>query len=254
MDGGVRALSPGLPAVAAIDWAAPWLAPYRDPGEAVARAAAQTGTVAAALQSAKPPGVPDFVTQDALPEGQAYEAHIFRTRTVPTRDNLHDFFNGLVWLAFPETKRRLNELQATEIARAGVGATRGPLRDALTLFDENGAVLDAPPALLEALVARDWQALFVTQRPLWAQARLRVFGHALLEKLVVPRKAATAHVLLLPAVAGPLGDAALARCLTPEHMARKPFAPLPVLGVPGWCGANETPDYYDDPKVFRPRS
>ncbi|MCY1521451.1 hypothetical protein D9M68_562640 [compost metagenome] len=71
---------------------------------------------------------------------------------------------------------------------------------------------------------------------------------------MVPRKAATAHVLLLSAVAGPLDDAALARCLTPEHMARKPFAPLPVLGVPGWCGANETPDYYDDPKVFRPRS
>ncbi len=254
MDGGTRALSPGLPAVAAIEWAAPWLAPYRDSGDAIARAVAQAGSVAAALQAAKPPAVPDFVAQDALREGQAYEAHIFRTRTVPTRDNLHDFFNGLVWLAFPETKRRLNELQAAEIARAGVGATRGPLRDALTLFDENGAVLDAPPALWEALVARDWQALFVTRRALWAQARLRVFGHALLEKLVVPRKAATAHVLLLSAVAGPLDDAALARCLTPEHMARKPFAPLPVLGVPGWCGANETPDYYDDPKVFRPRS
>jgi hypothetical protein len=50
------------------------------------------------------------------------------------------------WLRFPQAKRRLNELQA-EIARGGTGATRVPLRDALTLFDENGAVLDAPPAL-----------------------------------------------------------------------------------------------------------
>jgi hypothetical protein len=49
-------------------------------------------------------------------------------------------------------------------------------------------VLDAPPALWEALVARDWHALFVTRRALWSEARLLVFGHALLEKLVTPRK------------------------------------------------------------------
>jgi hypothetical protein len=38
--------------------------------------------------------------------------------------------------------------------------------------------------------------LFVTQRELWAEARLLLFGHALLEKLVTPRKPITAHVLL----------------------------------------------------------
>jgi hypothetical protein len=206
----------------------------------------------AGLQSQ--PSAPDFVRQDNLPAGQAYEAHIFQTRTVPTRDNLHDFFNGLVWLAFPEAKRRLNELQAAEIARTGIGATRGPLRDALTLFDENGAVLDAPAALWEALVARDWHALFVTRRALWSEARLLVFGHALLEKLVAPRKAATAHVLLPDtARSNALDDAALAQRLSPEWLAQKPFVPLPVLGIPGWCAANASAEYYDDPKVFRPR-
>jgi len=254
MDGGARALSPALPAVAAIEWVAPWLAPYRDPGEAVAQAVAQAGSIAAALQAAKPPAVPDFVTQDALPEGQAYEAHIFRTRTVPTRDNLHDFFNGLAWLAFPETKRRLNELQATEIARVGVGATRGPLRDALTLFDENGAVLDAPPALWEALIARDWQTLFVTQRSLWHDARLLLFGHALLEKLVTPRKPITAHVLLTHRANGAaaLDDAAMAKNFDAKALEAKPFVPIPVLGVPGWCVENTSASFYADPQVFRP--
>jgi hypothetical protein len=238
----------------AVDWAQPWLAPYRAHGEAVVRAANGETSVASALQAIKPPSAPDFVHQDHLPAGQAYEAHIFRTRTVPTRDNLHDFFNGLVWLAFPEAKRRLNELQAAEIARTGIGATRGPLRDALTLFDENGAVLDAPAALWEALVARDWHALFVTRRALWSEARLLVFGHALLEKLVAPRKAATAHVLLPDtARSNALDDAALAQRLGPEWLAQKPFVPLPVLGVPGWCAANVSAEYYDDPKVFRPR-
>ncbi|WP_088958865.1 DUF3025 domain-containing protein [Variovorax sp. HW608] len=196
-----------------------------------------------------------FVPGNSAPPGEAYEAFIHRSACVPTRDNLHDFFNGLVWLHYPETKRRLNELQADQIARDGIGATRGPLRDALTLFDENGAVLDAPRPLWQALLARDWQGLFVTHRPLWREARLLVFGHALLEKLTVPRKATTAHVLI---AAGDLNssardDATIAALLHPAHLATKPFTPLPVLGVPGWCIQNENFSFYDDSEVFRPR-
>lgn len=242
----------------AVDWARPWLAPYRGHGEAVARTASRNGSVAAALQAFKPAGpapVPDFVGQHALPIGHAYEAHIFQTRSVPTRDNLHDFFNGLIWLAFPQAKRRLNELQAAEIARHGVAPMRGPLRDALTLFDENGAVLDAPPALWQALIARDWHTLFVARRELWAQARLLVFGHALLEKLVTPRKPITAHVLLpTHKAAGGMAfdDARMAHALEPARLERKPFVPLPVLGVPGWWPDNEAASFYADPQVFRP--
>jgi hypothetical protein len=242
--------------LAAIDWARPWLAPYRAIGETAAHTALSTSVAAALEQGAKPSLAPTFVPQLDLPAGQAYEAHIFQTDTVPTRDNLHDFFNGLVWLAFPETKRRLNELQASEIDRNGVTSTRGPVRDALTLFDENGALLDAPAALWKALSARDWHTLFVTQRALWSEARLIVFGHALLEKLIAPRKAHTAHVLLMPAPQGGLpaapDDRALARSLDAEYLAQKPFVPLPVLGVPGWWADNAVPDFYDDPKVFRP--
>jgi hypothetical protein len=218
------------------------------------------GRGAAAVLSDAAPGIAlpagplRFVQADAAPAGEAYEAFIFRTAQVPTRDNLHDFFNGLIWLHFPRAKRRLNALQAAEIARAGIGATRGPLRDALTLFDENGAVLDAPPALWQALLARDWQRLFVSERALWHEARLLVFGHALLEKLAAPRKALTAHVLWAPhagrAIA--IDDAAIAAALEPSHLAGKPFAPLPVLGVPGWWPANEAPGFYDDAAVFRP--
>lgn len=239
----------------AIDWTRPWFAPYREAGEAAAQAA-RHASIAAALQGARPSSqVPDFVPQQALPPGQAYEAHIFERGTVPTRDNAHDFFNGLVWLAFPHTKRRLNALQAAEIARRGVAAERGPLRDALTLFDENGALLEAPPALWQALVARDWHTLFTTRRALWSEARLVVFGHALLEKLVVPRKALTAHVLLLPSEeGGALDDAVLARKIDASNLALKPFVPLPVLGVPRWWEENAQAAFYADPHVFRPPS
>ncbi len=87
-----------------------------------------------------------FAAQSALPEGEPYERYIFTTGACPTRDNLHDFFNGLVWLELPRAKRQLNRVQAAQIAADGVGAQRGPVRDAATLFDENGAVLSAPLA------------------------------------------------------------------------------------------------------------
>jgi hypothetical protein len=36
-------------------------------------------------------------------------------------------------------------------------------------------------------------------------------------------------------------------------LAAKPFANLPVLGVPGWWPPNEAPGFYQDPAVFRLR-
>ena len=240
----------------AIDWSAPWLAPWRALGQPLAQQLLQDDpSVHQALQTAAPQGAPVvFVPQSALPEGTAYEQHIWDTRRVPTRDNLHDFFNGLVWLRFPHTKRRLNQLQAQAIAADGVQAVRGPLRDALTVFDENGAALQAPEALWDALRARDWQRLFIDLRPLWGQARLVLFGHALLEKLVSPRKPMVAHVYQAPIAIKSIAnlDAWLAQAVQPQLWAAKPFAPLPVLGVPGWWPANEAPGFYADAQVFRP--
>ncbi|CAN5675520.1 hypothetical protein BH11PSE7_BH11PSE7_30630 [soil metagenome] len=194
-----------------------------------------------------------FVPQTALPLGKAYEAYIFETRCCPTRDNLHDFFNGLCWMRFPLTKLRLNALQAEQISAMGVRPQRGPVRDALTLFDENAAFLQAPPALWDALVAKDWQRLFIGLRPLWQQAQVVPFGHALLEKLVTPRKPVTAHVYMVQASWATLTelDAQVAASLSEAVLAAKPFAPLPVLGIPGWWQPNENTRFYDDPQVFR---
>ena len=233
-----------------IDWHAPWLAPY-----AAAAQALPDGAVAQALNTVLHSPV-RFVSQSNLPDGQAYERFIFDNQMVPTRDNLHDFFNGLCWLTFPQTKQKLNQLQAAQLAAAGVQQTRGPVRDALTLFDENAAFLLAPHPLWDALIARDWQRLFVKLRPLWADAQLVLFGHALLEKLVAPRKAITAHVYMAQAPAGSVAtlDAWIAADISADKMASKPFVPLPVLGVPGWSPENENPCFYEDILVFRPRA
>ena len=242
----------------AIDWQRPWLAHLAPLGRLAAQRVQAGASVAAALNAlvdegrAPAPGV-RFVPQAALPAGMAYEQFIHAQGRVPTRDNLHDFFNGLVWLHYPATKRRFNQLQAQAIAVDGVGAVRGPLRDALTLFDENGAVLLAPPELHAALAARQWRRLCVELRPLWRQARLLLLGHALLEKLVLPRKPITAHVYQARTAIDCVVnvDHWLAADMTPEWLAAKPFDPLPVLGVPGWWLGNENFCFYDDSLVFR---
>jgi hypothetical protein len=248
-------MSAGAPApVLPVDWSRPWLAPLRESGERVALAIEGGASFHEALNG-EPAAPRRFVPQSALPAGQAYEQFIFDSGAVPTRDNLHDFFNGLCWLRFPLTKARLNTLQAAEIAAAGVAPLRGPVRDALTVFDENAALLSAPEPLWDALLARDWRRLFVELRPLWQEAQLLLFGHALLEKLVYPRKPVTAHVYRAQPAMNSIAilDAWIAQDISAEKLAGKPFAPLPVLGVPGWWAENENFSFYDDSLVFRPQ-
>jgi hypothetical protein len=248
--------------LADIDWSQPWFAPWRKLGEPTAQQALQQQSVAEALNqythtAKRGASQVKFVPQSALPENQAYEDFIFKTAQVPTRDGLHDFFNGLCWQRFPQAKRRLNQLQAGEIASQGIRPTRGPVRDALTLFDENVVLMHAPDKVWAALQARDWLTLFVDLREQWQHVHIVLFGHALLEKLVTPYKSITGHVYRVSNDINPHDDVALdawlVQDLQPTKLATKPYEPLPVLGVPGLWPANAERAYYEDTQVFRPK-
>ena len=238
--------------VSDIDWQAPWLADWRAVGEPIAQRVVAGCPQPHALNQVHAPV--RFVPQADLPEGQAYEDFIFAHGQVPTREGLHDFFNALCWMHFPLTKTRLNQLQASEIARAGVGQVRGPVRDAATVFDENAWLIQPSDALWSALTEHRWSTALVDLRAEWAHTRLWAFGHAALEKAVQPYKSITVHLWRVPlGLAAADLDAWLAQDLTPEKLARKPFSPLPLLGVPGWWSANQDPGFYADASVFRPR-
>lgn len=196
-----------------------------------------------------------FTEGDAA-AGEPYESFIARTGCVPTRDNVHDFFNALIFLHFPLAKAKLNELQSAAIGRDGIKPSRGPVRDAATLMDENAILLVTHRAdLIDAARQHDWCALFLRHRPAWSdQISARVFGHALLEKLVRPYKAITAHALHVPLTADASSaevDRYLASTLDDEFSPLQ-LIPLPVLGIPGWCAQNANPEFYFDVKVFRP--
>ena len=250
---GHRCASASSLGVTDIDWDAPWLADWRALGEPIARQVAAGVPQPEALNAAGRAPV-RFVPQADLPEGQAYEDFIFATGQVPTREGLHDFFNALCWMHFPQSKKRLNHLQAREIARAGVGQVRGPVRDAATVFDENALLIQPSDALWAALTEHRWLDAFVGLRDDWQHTRLWAFGHAALEKAVQPYKSMTVHLWRVPLSLAPADiDAWLAQDLTAEKLSCKPFSPLPVLGVPGWWDANQDPAFYEDTRVFRPR-
>lgn len=255
-----------------IDWNRPWYASIRTAADKIVvspdwRAALNAQSAALSLTNHN--GLPlSFVEQTSLPEGTAYEAFISETGGIPTRDNLHDFFNALVWLSFPCIKRQLNALQASQIAMAGIGKSRGPARDAATIFDENAALIivrDAPQGnmLVDALRGHQWHRAFIEQRHAFGKnAEVWLFGHALMEKLMTPYKAITAHtrVVVAPDDFFVLEDHAkrawidlhVASELTTIGLSTGSFTPLPTLGVPGWWPEQESA-FYDDVSVFRPK-
>ncbi|MCL4744854.1 MAG: DUF3025 domain-containing protein [Burkholderiaceae bacterium] len=187
-----------------------------------------------------------------------YEAHIWRTGEVPTRrgqgGGWHDLFNALVWLSFPATKGRLNRFQAESLAASGVAPRRGVVRDAATLFDESGAVvLTRDPTVRASLCAMRWKELFVQGRAAFrGAARVVVFGHALFDKLRAPYKSICAQAWVIDADPETSdADRILAAAIDASALRPGSFAPLPVLGVPGWWPQNENPAFYDDAGVFR---
>lgn len=259
-----------------IDWSRPWYDTVRPAwleasrpgleGEAFLDAFNRSATARGLTNHL---GLPlRFVPQAALPEGTAYEEFIGATGQVPTRDNLHDFFNGLVWQTFPLIKRQLNALQAAQIAQAGIGKSRGAARDAATIFDENAALLvvregSRGRALVDELRAHSWLAALHEKRAVFDDdVRICLFGHALMEKLVSPRKAITAHtrvifvgddvLALAPGARRAWIDAHVADELACEGLSTAGFTPLPVLGVPGWWPGQDQ-DFYIDTSVFRPK-
>ena len=202
-------------------------------------------------------------------DGRAYECRIWESGQVETRpDNWHDFFNGLVWLAFPQTKLAITRAHVAAFRPTQTDG-RGAIRDGLTHFDECGiAILSTRPELLELLRAFAWKELFVARRAeVAACMRFVVFGHATYEQLLAPFRGLTAKGLLfeiepdflaLPAEQQQRElDRRLAARIARDFTGAAPLRPrdlqpLPLLGIPGQTPDNADPAYYDDTWQFRP--
>jgi len=208
----------------------------------------------------------EFVPQEAKTD-EPYETRVYSRGKVLTRSsNWHDLFNALVWITFPRSKAALNRHHYKEMLVHQAEGKRGTPRDILTLFDESGViVLTSDPELGELMREFQWKELFWERRAeVVASMRFYVFGHSIYEKALQPYKGLTAKSVIfdvserelerpLPQQLATL-DARLAKYFgDPMALeATDAYAPLPVLGIPGWTADNEDERYYDDAQHFRP--
>lgn len=207
-----------------------------------------------------------FVAQEST-GGEPYESRIYTRGEVPTRrDNWHDLFNALVWLAFPRSKAALNRHHERELRARRGARERGTPRDVLTLFDEGGIVVETGMPELGVLLREfRWKELFWQRRDEVRTAmRFHLFGHSIYEKLLTPYKGITAKSVIFdaPAQVADLSpelrlealDAQLAGYFDDAAVLSetRAYAPLPVLGIPGWTAQNADARYYDDTTHFRP--
>jgi len=180
----------------------------------------------------------------------------------------------------------LDERATTLPWSAAEGGRRTTEQDALTHFDEGGIIVACScPHLLTLLREKRWKELFVENRARLLSREGRetaaardttgsacatrameffVFGHAIFEVVLgghpTPHASGIfvsvdADFFNLPLVerlaqVDSLADAAL----QDVHALRAPadFVPVPVLGVPGYHGANAQASYYDNACYFRP--
>ena len=238
----------------------PWLWPYGGDGARFEPDRLMPGGVAHHLNqfaSRADAQVPGFVGSHDTLGALDYERRV-HAGEIPTRDLAHDWYNAWVWLRFPEAKRQINRLHILDsrqsIASSSNGRSR--FRDALTLFDESGAVLLTTEAdLASALLNHDWQALFVNNRSAWAdRAKVLIVGHGLLDSMHRPHKGLCAKVIpvVVPVLDLEVKELqALIQGLIAEIRDSANFSPMPVMGVPGWFDESNTDGFYSDTSVYR---
>jgi hypothetical protein len=211
------------------------------------------------------------VEQGGAPEkfDDYYESRIYLKGELQTRlANWHDFFNAMCWLQFPKTKAALNALHFERSKNRPAGTNRSPLENAITLFDECGAVIVADDeSILDLIRHHQWQDLFWHHKAAFGKhIQCYVVGHAMHEKSLTPYIGMTAHTVVLKqssdffeqdypeqlkAIDQTISDAWLGKL--PNHKIERPrdLQPFPLLGVPGWWGQTQDEAFYSNDAYFR---
>ncbi|CAM3990991.1 DUF3025 domain-containing protein [Pseudoalteromonas byunsanensis] len=206
--------------------------------------------------------VPDALLQD---ETRYYEQIIYETGRVPTREqNWHDLFGVMIWCLFPKTKALLNKQHIVEIDKHGL-KQRSKHRNALTLFDECGVVLAMTNGTFaEQLKNHCWVDAFVAQRSGWdKEIKAFIFGHANYEMLTQPFIGLTGKALCVEVDETFFEldlhsqyaclDTLLVDMIENQGVLNDntQLSPLPLLGIPNWFSANQSPEFYNNTNYFR---
>lgn len=194
---------------------------------------------------------------------EQYEQRIYLQKELQTRlENWHDYFNALVWLRFPETKKMLNKLHYQQSLTRTIGTNRSTLENRITQFDECGAIIISDDNnLLDLIRNHQWKELFIENRTAFTNhINCIVFGHAIFEKALTPYTGMTCHCILvnnaeLLEYSNKQGmhnlDQHIANIWS-NKLQNKPdkLAPYPILGTPGYWPLQDE-EYYCNRSYFR---
>ncbi len=198
-------------------------------------------------------------TADLVADGMHYEQRIYQRGQIATRENnWHDLFNAMMWLKYPRIKSALNARQWADVHQHGL-KTRTPGQCAMTLFDEAGAFVAMPDELLECWKLHDWHGLFIEHADAWrlGQARVAVFGHALLDHALVTETLLVAKCIVLGEVADlSSGFDVLADEIQSGKILRanNELRTLPLCGISGWHSATDSAEFVKTAACFSPLS
>jgi len=194
---------------------------------------------------------------------EQYEPRVFLKRELQTRlNNWHDFFNALIWLSFPHTKKALNALHYRESRNRQKGTNRSTLENRITQFDECGAlIISSNQHLLDLIQHHKWKELFINNAEAFKNdIKCLVFGHAIYEKALSPYIGMTCHCLLvndeeLLNDAIQMNYANIDRYMADKwinEIAENPvkFNPYPVLGTPDYWYPQDN-EFYSNKSYFR---
>lgn len=165
----------------------------------------------------------------ALSRDCLYEATVYTRGVVPSRaGSWHDFFNMLVWAAFPRSRRALNARHYRCLERwvperfERLPNARLREQDALSMLDEGSVLLvcaaSRAHATNDAIARGDHPALHALIRE--GAARALIFGHALYEHLVSSDATVRAAPVVLSTEAPIARDPAARRDLADDLFAR----------------------------------
>jgi len=192
-----------------------------------------------------------------------YEPRVYLKRELQTRtQNWHDFFNAIIWLKFPKTKKTLNDLHFLQAKQRKKGSNRSTLENRITQFDECGAIVITNNKKLIGLIKNhQWEELFIKNSNAFEEnIKCIIFGHAMFEKALNPYIGMTCHCLLIESneflediknddfskIDQKIAD------LWKNKISRAPLKlnALPVLGIPGfWPEQNSL--FYKNTEYFR---
>ena len=194
-----------------------------------------------------------------------YDALVFKEKKIPIRKNVvHDYFNAMTWLAFPNSKKKLNKKNFIFLEHNFLNGNKNRPRyiDFTTLFDESGIIILTNNSYLSGLMRqKKWKTVFWDNRNLVKKnLSFFLFGHSLFEKIMNNYIGTAARALIIYSenfINGNITLSNLDRILS--HYIDQDFffknleksVSIPLSAIPGWNELNEKEEFYQDNEHLR---